>query len=245
MATTAATPRGTRLLSPAAGGGGSAAPAWPRGGWCGPLREALQVGLLFPMLRGTCAVEVRGREHLAGLGGPVIIAPNHASHLDAPVVLAALPPDLRRRVAVAAAADYFFARPSLGAFVGLLLNAFPFPRAGNSRAALAACRRLAEDGWSLLLFPEGTRSTTGAIAPFRPGVGWLAGDLGLPVVPVRIDGLLAVLPKGARWPRPGRVTIAFGTPLRIEPDAVPAEAARRVESAVRALGRQEGWRCRS
>jgi 1-acyl-sn-glycerol-3-phosphate acyltransferase len=239
MATTAFPPRAARPIVPARASAGGAAPAWPRGRWCVPLRAALQVGLLFPLLRGACAVEVRNRERLAGLAGPVIIASNHASHLDAPVVLAALPPDLRRRVAVAAAADYFFARPPLGALVGLLLNAFPFQRTGVAVGALAACRRLAGDGWSLLLFPEGTRSTTGAIAPFRPGIGRLAVDLNLPVVPVRVDGLHAVLPKGARWPRRGRVTVAFGPPLRVEPGADPAEAARRVEAVVRALGREE------
>jgi len=93
---------------------------------------------------------------------------------------------------------------------------------------------LPRQGWSLLLFPEGTRSPSGEIGPFKRGVGLLAVELGVPVVPVCLDGLARVLPKG-RWPpRPGRVTVRFGAPLRFEA-ASASLAARAVEQAVRAL----------
>ena len=222
---------------------GPSLPGWPRAGWSRALRAALQAGLL-PLARAALRLEVRGGERLADLDGPVVLAPNHASHLDTLAVLAALPARLRRRVAVAAAADYFFARPALGAAVALVIGAFPFDRSTTAGASLAACRELLADGWSLLLFPEGTRSPDGVIASFRPGVGRLARDTGLPVTPIHIAGTHGMLPKGARWPRPGRVIVTVGPPIRVDEDVTVVEATRRIELAVRALAQSEAERPR-
>lgn len=199
------------------------------------LRAALQRALLFPALRAVCDLEVRGREHLRGLEGPVIIAPTHASHLDTLAVLAALPGERRRWTAVAAAADYFFSRPLLGLAAELAVNAFPFARTGPARSTLRSCRQLLDEGWTLLLYPEGTRATDGVIGAFRPGIGLLAVEAGVPVVPVRLRDLEQVLPKGAYCPRPGRGRVIFGVPLRFERGTAPAAAARAIEAAARAL----------
>jgi long-chain acyl-CoA synthetase len=91
-----------------------------------------------------------------------------------------------------------------------------------------------EDGFSVLIFPEGKRTTTGAIARFRPGIGMIAARLGVPIVPVRIDGLDRVLHHTARMARPGRVRVAFGKPLRLVGDDYEA-LAKQVEDAVRSL----------
>jgi 1-acyl-sn-glycerol-3-phosphate acyltransferase len=136
---------------------------------------------------------------------------------------------------VAAAADYFFSRPLLGGAAALLVNAFPFARTGSIRPSLAACARLADAGWSILLYPEGTRTPDGALGAFHPGAGLLAVELGLPVVPIYLDGLFQVLPKGRHIPRPGRVAVCFGPPLRFAPATPHGEAAAAIEAAVRAL----------
>jgi long-chain acyl-CoA synthetase len=141
------------------------------------------------------------------ISGPVLLIANHASHLDALTVLAALPPAVRRRTAVAAAADYFFERRPLATLVSLALGAFPFHRQGAVSTSLAQCGDLADAGWSLLIFPEGTRSPDGRLQPFKAGIGLLARELGLPVVPIYLAGLYAVLPKGRCWPRPGPVEL--------------------------------------
>jgi long-chain acyl-CoA synthetase len=150
-------------------------------------------------------------------------------------VLAALPPALRRRLAVAAAADYWFRWPLLGALARLLVNAFPMARRGCARGGLERCRALAAESWALLVYPEGTRSPDGALQPFKPGVGLLAVELGLPVVPVALAGTHACLPRGARWPRRGPAAVAFGPPLRFEHGVTREVAAFRIAAAVGVL----------
>jgi long-chain acyl-CoA synthetase len=100
---------------------------------------------------------------------------------------------------------------------------------------LEHCADLLDGGWSLLLYPEGTRTRTGQIGPFREGVGVLAVELGVPVVPMRVDGLYDVLPKGRILPHRGLVTVRIGPPLHVEPGTRYDRAAAQIEEAVRAL----------
>jgi long-chain acyl-CoA synthetase len=117
----------------------------------------------------------------------------------------------------------------------LFFNAFPLPqREAGARQTLRYIGELLADQHSLLIFPEGRRSESGAIDAFRPGIGMIASKLGAPVVPVRIDGLQHVLGVGGRMAKPGRVRVAFGAPLRLVGDDYEALAAK-VEAAVRAL----------
>ena len=96
----------------------------------------------------------------------------------------------------------------------LLVNAFPFSRAeGAVRSSLEHCGDLVDEGWSVV-YPEGTRSLTGRLQPFRSGTGLLATELRVPVVPIGVEGAHALLPKGRRRPRRGPVTVRFGPPLR-------------------------------
>ena len=178
---------------------------------------------------------VVGREHLAELDGPFLVCPNHSSHFDTSTLRLALGPHLRHRLAIAAAADYFWRRRVL-AFLAGWLGSFPFNREGiGGPESIKAIERLLGQGWGVLMYPEGTRSRTGVIAPFKPGPGFIATRTGCQVLPVRIVGAHEVLPPGARWPRRSRVEVRFGQPLR----ALPGEDARaftaRLESAVRAL----------
>jgi long-chain acyl-CoA synthetase len=169
--------------------------------------------------------------------------------MDVPVILAALPGRWRARVAPAMAKEFFRAHfhpaehPPRARFTNslnyylaaLYFNAFPLPqREAGAHQTLRYIGELAGDGWSVLIFPEGERSKTGDLKPFRAGIGMIGSRLDLPVVPVRIDGVDRLLPVGASFVRPGRVRVAFGAPLQLGGDDYGA-LARRVEDAVRGL----------
>jgi len=214
----------------------------------GMLRFMFQSLCIIPFSRLYLRLSVSGREHLEGLEPPAIFAANHTSHLDAPVLLSALPRPLRGRLAPAMLQDYF--RPLLEpSRYGLLLRitarlaytllcflfrAYPFPQqTGGMRRALRFTGELAEKGAYPLVFPEGGRTLDGNIQPFQPGISLMARKLGLPVVPVRIRGLYQVLPKHSRFPRPGRISVTFGRPVHWSPgvddSAFAGELKRRVE----------------
>jgi long-chain acyl-CoA synthetase len=194
-------------------------------------------------------LRVEGREHLRGIHGPVIFASNHQSHFDVPVILAALPGRLRTRVAPAMAKEYFkahffpagFSRRerlsnSLNYYLAaFFFNAFPLPqREAGARQTLQYIGELAGQGWSILIFPEGMRSRSGDIKPFRGGIGMIGARLDVPVIPVRLDGIDRILPTGAKYARPAQVRVAFGAPLTLRGDDYSALAGQ-VEEAVRAL----------
>ena len=207
--------------------GGSAAagieiPVWPLEPGASGIRVALQHLLLFPVHRLLARpFRVEGLEHLQGLAAPALFIANHSSHIDTVSIIRALPAPLRKRLAVAAAADYFFRVPSVGRLTSLLMNTFPFSREGAVRTSLEHCGRLADQGWSVLIYPEGTRSTTGALLPFKLGVGLLAAELHVPVVPVAVFGGPAVLPKGSFLPRPGPLRVRFGAPMQVAAGSAP------------------------
>jgi long-chain acyl-CoA synthetase len=211
-------------------------PTWPRSAPVRLARSLLHELLLFPLLRWLCRPwRIEGAERLRHLKGPVLLIANHTSHLDAPLVLALLPAALRRHTAVAAAADYFFERQPLATLAPLALGAFPFHRQGAVATSLTHCGHLAADGYSLLIFPEGTRSPSGALQPFKPGIGLLARELGLPVLPIHLAGPHAILPKGRSLPRPGPLTVTVGQPIRLDRRLSPAQATAVLEAAMRDL----------
>jgi 1-acyl-sn-glycerol-3-phosphate acyltransferase len=123
--------------------------------------------------------------------------------------------------------------------VALLFGAVPFARGRGAWVSLNECAGLLRAGWSILLYPEGTRTTDGRIGAFRPGVGFLAVELGIPVVPIRTEGLFGIFPKGGRLPHPGRATVHFGAPLGFAKDVSHRAATATIEAAVRALGTGE------
>ena len=169
-----------------------------------------------PVVRVTSRPTVEGLERLASLDEdrPVVFAANHHSHVDTPLLLRTLPRPWRDRLFVGAAADYFFPNRVAGAASALVLNAIPMERNRVSRRSALDAAALIDDGWSMLIYPEGGRSPDGWGQPFRGGAAYLAIRCGVPVVPIYLHGTEAVLPKGRNWPRPGRTKVTFGEPLR-------------------------------
>jgi 1-acyl-sn-glycerol-3-phosphate acyltransferase len=178
---------------------------------------------------------VVGAENLAELRAPFLVCPNHASHFDHPALRIALGSRYRRRLAIAAASDYFWLNRRRAFFAGWLAG-FPFNRAGRGgNDSLQAIEALLASGWSVVIYPEGTRSRSGQIAEFKPGAALVAARAGCDVLPVKIVGTGGVLPPGARWPRRRPVEVRFGRPLRAAADEDARSLNARLEAAVRAL----------
>jgi 1-acyl-sn-glycerol-3-phosphate acyltransferase len=155
---------------------------------------------------------IRGGENLP-LDGSFIMVANHTSHLDALCLLSALPISRLHQAFPAAAKDYFFVSLPRVALAAVLVNAMPFSRQVHVRQSLEVCRRLLEHrGNVLILFPEGTRSSDGALHAFRPGIGNLAGGLDVPVVPCALEGCFQAWPRAAWGPRPRKVQLTIGQP---------------------------------
>lgn len=153
---------------------------------------------------------VRGRRHLAEPGSRIIVC-NHTSHLDTLCLMAAIPVARIHKTYPAAASDYFFTDFTRTAFSSVLVNALPFDRHRGGKKSLERCVRvLRQPGMSLILFPEGTRTTNGEVARFRSGVARLARATGLPVVPCHLAGGYECWPKGRWLPRPGRLELHVG-----------------------------------
>jgi len=209
--------------------------AWSRTRAGRAAREVAQKGALEPVFRSKVRTRVAGLEVLARLDGPVIFVANHASHLDTPLILLSLPDEWRRRTAVAAAADYFFDTWWRAVGAAIVFNAFPIDRRGGSLATTPG--ELLDDGWSLVIFPEGTRTHDGWVGRFQSGAAYLSVKHGVPVVPVAHRGTFAAMPRGQGWPGPGRrqLTVRFGDPLRPGPDDTARSFAPRVREAVAAL----------
>lgn len=175
------------------------------------LRSAAAL-LLRGWLRTYHRLQIVGRENLPREGSFVIVA-NHASHLDTLSILAALPLRKLHRVFPAAAKDYFFVSVPRLVLAAVLVNALPFDRQANVRQSLRLCQQLlANPGNVLLLFPEGTRTPTGELGEFKPGVGLLLAGSDTPVVPCYLAGTFAAWPKGRWLPRPRAVRLTIGPP---------------------------------
>ena len=196
-------------------------------------RAALQI-VMRAYLRVYHRLTIHGREHLP-LNESFVMVCNHTSHLDTVSLLAALPLRRVHRTFPAAAADYFFSSVPRSALSVLFVNALPFDRQAKGAESLEVCRELlARRGHVLILFPEGTRTLTGEVGQFRSGIGRLVAGERTPVVPCYLDGGFSAFPKGAAFPRPRRLTLMIGEPMRFQADAPgDREAITRICSTLR------------
>lgn len=218
--------------------------AWARRAVSQAVRAQVQRTMLKPLLWSVTRPAVHGLDRLAALRGPGVFAANHASHLDAPLILCSLPGRVAERTAVGAAADYFFDVAWRAVTTALVFNAFPVERHGTSRNAGPALDLLA-DGWNLLLFPEGSRTDDGQLNRFRLGAAHCCVTAGVWAVPVAVHGTYQAMPRGTAWPRTGRprVSVRFGSPLRPAPGEQVREFNARLEAAVARLRAEHeaGW----
>jgi 1-acyl-sn-glycerol-3-phosphate acyltransferase len=174
------------------------------GRWASRVRSVLWRAVCWLLGGLTVAGELpRGRAY--------VVVANHGSHADTAALLAALPPSARP--VFAAAADYWFDVPTRRAAAGGLAGILPVRRGGHGAyaALLAAARPALEAGRTVVVYPEGTRSTDGRVGEFRSGAVRLAADCGVAVVPVAVLGTRDVLPKHGRV-RPAPMEVRIGPP---------------------------------
>ena len=214
------------------------------------VRTAVYSLLMRPAIMLLGWPRIEGREHLTGVRGPVLVVCNHIDDVDVGFVQTALPARLRHWLATATGGEALEAlrTPPAGrnffaaAFDRLqwisgvsLLNLFPLPRAAAFLKSFSYAGECIDRGYSVLVFPEGHHTTDGELRPFRAGVGLLATRLGIPVVPMRIDGLFEIKSAGKRFARPGKIRLRIGTSVSFESTADPQWIARELQRQVEAL----------
>ncbi|CAN7407924.1 lysophospholipid acyltransferase family protein [Phenylobacterium sp. LjRoot219] len=187
---------------------------------------------------GWCRLTVSGREHLPE--GPFILCSNHQSHLDSVALMAATGGRFRE-FGLLAAQDYFFERPATHRLFSPLLNLIPVARTADRQAlrhTLMLCRQfIAETQGNLIIYPEGGRSRSGALQPFKRGAAMFAAELGLPIVPAYVRGTRAVMPPGTSWPKPGGIEVRFGPPV-LQDAGAPATRRGRIDATAADLERR-------
>ncbi|HZT59405.1 MAG TPA: AMP-binding protein [Pyrinomonadaceae bacterium] len=215
------------------------------------LRAALLYTVVLPITALLCWARVRGKERLRELDGPALFVANHITYFDHALILSALPGRFRRRLAIGMEGERlrWWRRPPAGAplfsrvrwlvqyfLVITIFNTFSLPKSSGFRRSFAFAGESVERGYSVLVFPEGTRTEHGRMNAFKAGAGILASELGVPVVPVRIDGLAELKMSGRRgFAFPGTVTVRFGEPVTYPRGKEPSEIAADLERRVKEL----------
>ena len=193
---------------------------------------------------------IEGRENLRGWNGPMLVVCNHITDVDVGFVQTALPARLRNHIATAAGGESLEAlhtpAASRGWWLGIydrlqwalgvsLLNLFPLPREAGFRQSFAYAGEAVDRGYSVLVFPEGRHTVDGKMNPFRTGIGLLANNLGIPVLPMRIRGLFEVKQAGKKFAPPWTISVRIGQPMKFPVGSPPERIAHELQSAVEAL----------
>ena len=193
---------------------------------------------------------IEGREHLRGAQGPLLVISNHVGDVDPGFILTALPGHFRHRLATATGGEALEAlrtpRPERNILLRIydrvkwvlgvaLLNLFPLPREAGFRRSFTYAGEAVDRGYSVLVFPEGRHTTDGKMLPFRAGIGLLAANLRIPVLPMRIDGLFELKHAGRHFAAPWRIRVRIGKPIVLESGTAPEEIAARLQDAVAGL----------
>ncbi len=196
---------------------------WTLSPLCRFIRWGFNHSVMRILLRLFCDIRCLGLENVQNLEGPLLIVSNHTSHVDTPLIASLLPMRIGDHIAPAAWKEYFDTegqsfRIRMGKWAAwqiatILFNIFPFPQTTAYRRSMAYAGELADKGWSILFFPEGARTRDGNWGDFHDGIGILAQNLHIPILPVAIEGGDKVLPANTAMPRRNIVRIAFGQPF--------------------------------
>jgi long-chain acyl-CoA synthetase len=223
---------------------------WPQN-WLARWMRVLGYNCItLPYIMVMARPKIIGRERLKDFRGPALIISNHIAQIDIGFLMAALPMHLRNRLGVAMQGEmlrsmryppkeWFFLKrwweQVRYALVALFFNVFSLPQRAKYRESFHFAGELVDKGYSVIIFPEGRRTETGEMSPFRSGIGLLATHLNLPIIPMRIDGLFPFKIAKRHHVPPYAVQVKIGTPVRFEPTADPEEIARELQRIVEKL----------
>lgn len=204
------------------------------------MMATLRWGVVRAYLNVFHRLRIEGKEHLPQQL-PFVLVANHSSHLDALTLASVLPATLNRQVFPVAAGDTFFETRGVAAFASLFMNALPIWRKNCGAHSLEQLKaRLVEEPCGYIIFPEGTRSRSGQLARFKPGIGRLTAATDVPIVPCHLEGAHAAFPPDRKWPRPARIRLRIGRAMSFKEIASDRQGWDRVagglETAVRDLG---------
>lgn len=206
--------------------------------------------VILPLTRLMSRAKVIGSERLEAVRGPVLLIANHITMVDAALILLALPGKLQRKLAIAMEGEVlrgwrhppertgWFRRLILLAQYALvvsLFNVFPLPQKSGFRRSFAFAGEAMDRGYSVLVFPEGSRTRDGEMHPFMEGIGLLAKNLGVPIVPAKIDGLYQVKNEGRSFAAPDHIKVTIGEPIIISHNDEPSTITKLLEQRVASL----------
>jgi long-chain acyl-CoA synthetase len=209
---------------------------------------------------------VTGRENLRGVRGPLLVVSNHVADVDVGLIQFALPARIRHKLATATRGEALemLRSPSPSATLDrraldrraldrpwlrriydrvqwtlavALLNLFPLPRQSGFRKSFAYAGEAVDRGYSVLVFPEGKHTQDGKLCPFRTGVGLLANNLRIPILPMRIDGLFEIKNAKKKYAAPGKIQVRIGKPMQFAPETNPEQIATALQKAVEDLAK--------
>jgi len=203
------------------------------------LRFAVYHVFFLPLTLIMCRVRTIGVERFAKLKPPVLFISNHVTDVDAALILSALPWRWRYRMTIAMAGEILRewrmnakVQYALGA---ALFNVFSLPRQSGFRQSFEYAGEAVDRGFSILIFPEGTETTDGQLQPFKAGIGLLASELNVPVVPIMLRGLFEVKKRKQRFVKPGTVSITFGDPIEFSSNDTPSDIIRELERRLQSV----------
>ncbi len=206
------------------------------------LRPVVYHLFLLPLTLIMCRVRVIGRERLPKAGKPVLFIANHVTDVDAGLILSALPWPRRCRLAIAMSGEYLRdwrsgkAKAKLTYILAAsLFNVFSLPRQSGFRQSFIYAGEAVDRGWSVLIFPEGEETKDGRMQPFKAGIGLLASELNVPIVPIKLDGLFELKKQKQYFVQPGKVSVTFGDPIEFTRDNTPSEIIRTLELTLKSL----------
>src|SRR5579864_2263862 len=223
---------------------------WPQSWLVRWIRVLVYHAVTLPYIMVMARPKVIGRERLKDFRGPALIISNHVAQIDIGFLMAALPMHLRNRLGVAMQGEKLRSMrypPKNWSFLkrwweqlqyaltAAFFNVFSLPQRSKYRESFRFAGELADKGYSVVIFPEGRRTETGEMSPFRSGIGLLAAQLNLPVIPMRIDGLFPLKAAKKHFASPGTIQVCIGEPVSFAPSTDAEEIARELKKRVEDL----------
>lgn len=207
------------------------------------IRYIAQILIIFPITRLFCSIKTQGKENLKDLKNPLIFVSNHTSHFDTTVILSQLPFRFKTNIAIATLEEFFQAKKPFKKLIKIIfynfgtifLNLYMFPQTKGFVKSIKYTGELIDKNYSILIFPEGERTLNNKMNPFKHGIGIIASNMKVPIIPIKLEGLFEILPRYSNFPKKkGKVILKFGKPLYLTSQSY-IDITKKIEVAIKSL----------